>query len=76
MFKTKKAAREAGYRTESDLSRSVLAVRRDAMPTIVKGEKFFAPDQCERLLSRTADGTRAVNHITGASTALRAAGLL
>jgi len=36
------------------MSRGVLVARRNAMPTTVKGEKFFAPNQCERLLSRTA----------------------
>ncbi len=54
MILTKKAARKAGYVSESDLERKPIAPRRDAQPILVKGEQFFDRSECEELLSKTA----------------------
>ena len=51
-FRTKKQARAAGFRSLADLSRYEIP-RRDAEPIIVRGEKFYRPDQIEPLISRT-----------------------
>ncbi len=51
---TKKAARAAGYRSETDLRCKARAPRRNAEPTFIKGEAFWSPDQLEKLVSDTS----------------------
>ncbi len=53
-FKTKKAARAAGYLSESDMRGKPVAPKQDAVPIVVKGETFYGREQCEQLVSRTA----------------------
>ncbi len=55
-FRTKKAAREAGYRTAKNWQSGWprLTPRRDAQPVVVKGEAFFSEADCEEILSKTA----------------------
>lgn len=60
---TKKAAREAGYRTreqwlcaERDFNgqpRRPMVPKHEAEPTIIKGAAFYAVDQCDELISKT-----------------------
>ena len=47
VFKTKKAAREAGYLSDSDMYAKALAPKRDAVPITIKGETFYADEQRE-----------------------------
>lgn len=76
-FKTKKAAREAGFQNTTDwrkLRRNAklytvpfaLEPRRDAEPTMVKGEAFYTMEQCEQLISRTAGRRRGLRLKPGA----------
>ena len=61
-FKTMKAARAAGLRTEDEWTkreklpngrwRRGIIPRREAAPILVKGTKFFRLDQCEQIISR------------------------
>lgn len=54
-LRTKKAARQAGYigeREVADLSGRMVP-RHGAEPLVIKGENFFSPEDCERLLNKT-----------------------
>lgn len=55
-FQTKKAAREAGWKTEAEwmrrdykTGRRQMIPKRDATPIIVKGEEFYSIHDCEKL---------------------------
>lgn len=58
IFKTKKAARQAGYVGEREMSSGRIVPRLHAEPSAIKGEKFWARTDCERLLNKT-DARRA-----------------
>lgn len=55
-FRTKKAARKAGYYTWREwmtYKRNLLVPRIDAKPVVVKGENFYFKDDCEELIFHT-----------------------
>ena len=52
-LRTKKAARETGYIAEVNLLDRRLVARREALPTVIEGERFFHERDCERLLNKT-----------------------
>lgn len=56
-FKTKKAAKEAGYRTGEQwqsFHHGCKTPKRGATPVLVKGEEFYREQDCEEMLSATA----------------------
>lgn len=69
-FKTKKAAREAGYHPASYWRVNRDGVRRcpkrNAVPVRVKGEAFFSESQCEEMFSETAGNRRGLKLLENA----------
>ena len=56
-FRTKKAARQAGYLSEKDMQDG-LCPRLGAKPVVIKGEEFWTKEDCEPLLNKS-DARRA-----------------
>ena len=52
-FRTKKAAREAGMSTLKESRQWLLFPKDSAAGMVVKGETFYAGDECEEILSKT-----------------------
>ena len=71
---TKKAAKEAGLKTQRQLASKYLAPRRDESPIIVKGEEYFSNDQSEPLISRTNGKRKGLRIPNGVEPAHRAYG--